>query len=187
MRILVIDDNETHRKAAKAQLKNHELTVVGSYDEGQERVAKGHKFEAVLVDLLMPASGQSMGSMGQEFVDQEMPNGVFLAVLAAKNGAKYAAVFTDSDHHSHPASACFDAFNPEGEGRPESFTVNGGKVILCNDRNLVETFRRDDLAKAMSWNEAQKDKGRAVRTKNWAGLLSYLTAPSTKKGRKEVA
>lgn len=35
MRILVFDDNEIHRAAAKAQLKDHDLTVVDTYDEAQ--------------------------------------------------------------------------------------------------------------------------------------------------------
>lgn len=179
MRILVIDDSTDHQAAAKAQLNGHETTVVGSYDEGQKLIRGKHEFETVLVDLLMPASRQSMGR-NMHLVGQEMPVGIFLALLAAKNGAKYVAVFTDSDHHSHPASACFDAFNPNGEGAPAPFTVNGAKVLLCNNRNLVKAFYREDLAKDMDWGEYFKDEEKAkqitVCAKDWRGLLAYLIA-----------
>lgn len=172
MKILVIDDNKDNREAAMAQLGDHETTVVGSYDDGQELVQEKHEFEAVLVDLLMPASGQSIGR-NEHLVGQEMPVGIFLALLAAKNGAKYVAVFTDSDHHSHPASACFDAFN-EREYYPTPFMVEGAKVILSNARSWVSHFRPEDLAKAMSYEETKNNP--SVRAKNWRMLLDYLTA-----------
>jgi DNA-binding NarL/FixJ family response regulator len=59
MKVLVIDDNDGHRSAAQAQLKDHEVTVVGSYDEGKKLVCQSHDFEVVLVDLLMPASREA--------------------------------------------------------------------------------------------------------------------------------
>ena len=135
MKILVIDDNQVNLDAAEAQLAGHDVTFVSSYDEGRELVKKKHEFEVVLVDLLMPASREAQGA-GMRYVGQEMPIGIFLALLAAKNGAKYVAVFTDSDHHSHPASACFDAFN-RGECDPTPFTVEGAKMLLSNTRNWV--------------------------------------------------
>lgn len=36
MRILVVEDKELHRKAAKATLSRHALTIVGSFDEAME-------------------------------------------------------------------------------------------------------------------------------------------------------
>jgi len=118
LRILVVDDNETHRKSAQAQLgKTNTVSVVGTYDEAQKLLAGTYvsgngregmeTFDMVLVDLLMPASGRAQGDKGQQYVGEEMPVGIFLALLAAKQGAKHVAVFTDSDHHSHqrqPAS-----------------------------------------------------------------------------------
>jgi CheY-like chemotaxis protein len=184
MKILVIDDNSTNRAAAQAQLLGHELTVVGSYDEAQRLLGvenaylkEGtyrHDFEAVLVDLLLPASGQMAGSKGTKMVGQEMPVGIFLALLAAKNGAQYVALFTDSDHHSHPASACFDALNPEGETRPSPFTVEGAKMLLCNNRNWVTNFQPDNLAVEMEFEDWHIKKLPSVRAKNWRELLEYI-------------
>lgn len=220
MRILVFDDSQTHRAAAQAQLKGHDLTVVGTYDEAQkqltpqfdyekasaalkrqfgdfnpyrsddeakkaeyfaaqkvanEQATTYPDFDVVLSDLLVPASRQAQGSM--ELVGKEMPVGIFIGLLAAVRArAKYVAVFTDSDHHSHPASACFDAFNYDGgESAPTSFTVEGSKVLLSNTRNWVEQFDSQDLSKAMEYEEYSK-RSDTVRTKNWAALLAYLIA-----------
>ncbi len=177
MKILIIEDNHIHQEAAKAQLKDYETTVVGTYDEGQKLVQEKHEFDVVLVDLFMPASGQAIAEpSGTALVGQEMPVGIFLALLAAKNGAKYVAVFTDSDHHSHPASACFDAFNPGHETEPISFTVAGAKMVLCNARSWIQNFYREDLSRVMRMGEYNKEQ--AVRAKNWHKLLDYLIAKS---------
>jgi len=174
MKILVVDDNTIHQKAAKAQLKDHDTTVVGSYGEGQKLVRQKHEFEVVLVDLLMPAWGQG------KLEGQEMPVGIFLALLAAKNGAKYVAVFTDSNHHQHPASTCFDAFNPEGEGKPDRFIVEGAKIILSNSRNWIKPFRKDNLAQEVNDSEyfCDLDSGghKCVEAKDWLTLLKYLVS-----------
>lgn len=175
MKVLVIDDSATNQEAARAQLRDHETTVVGTYDEGQRLVQKRHDFDAVLVDLLLPASRQQQGGDGARFVGQEMPVGIFLALLAAKNGARYVAVFTDSDHHSHPASACFDAFNKH-ENEPTPFTVEGARVFLSNTGNWVNHFQPENLAAEMSFEERSSGENPSVRAKNWRKLLDYLTA-----------
>jgi len=128
-------------------------------------------FDAVLVDLLVPNSGQSQGGKWSR-TQEEMPVGAFIALLAAKNGAKYAAVLTDSSHHDHPASACFDAFN-KYEGQPTSFKVNDCKMIFCNNRNWVEEFDPKDFSKPLEY-EQYKDRSDTVRGKNWLALLDYL-------------
>lgn len=220
MKVLVFDDNETHRNAAKSQLGSiHDLTVVGTYDEAQELleptvdksrqaeifegkygdrdyaksdgVSKEQRserieywygeasklatvypeFDVILTDLLVPASRQAQGSM--ELVGKEMPVGIFIGLLAAVKGrAKYVAVFTDSDHHSHPASACFDIFN-EGENTPTPFTVENSKVLLSNTRNWVSRFDPNDLSRELEYEEYSK-RSDTVRAKNWAALLDYL-------------
>jgi len=220
MRILVFDDNKINRAAAKAQLNNHDLTVVSTYDEAQElltpqfdyekasaildaqfgdfipdlsddeakkaeyfaaeKVAREQattypNFDVVLTDLLVPASGQAQGSDGMAFVGKEMPVGIFIGLLAAARArAKYVAVFTDSDHHSHPASACFDVFNYKGESQPIAFTVEGSKVLLSNSRDWVNYFDPQDLSKPLEYEEYSKRADNKVRAKNWTALLDYL-------------
>lgn len=217
LKILVFDDNEIHRAAAKAQLKGHDLTVVDTYNEAEklltpqlddkkvsatlkrqfgdfspyfsddevkkteyfvaEKVAKDQAttypdFDVVLSDLLVPASK----AQGSGLAGKEMPIGIFIGLLAAVKGrAKYVAIFTDSDHHSHPASACFDVFNEQGEDVPTSFTVEGSKILLSNARNWINQFDPNDLAQKWDYRE-YGDRSDAVIAKNWATLLAYLTA-----------
>lgn len=218
MKIMVFDDNATHRAAAKAQLNGHDVTVVGTYDEAQsllkpkldsdrahdifaakygdrkpytsEGISKEARqermdyynlaekqattypdFDAVLTDLLVPASDQAQGR--GSLAGEEMPVGIFIGLLAAaKTGAKYVAVFTDSSHHDHPASACFDAFNA-GEVRPTPFTLNESRVLLSNTRNWVNEFDPADLSKKLEYTEYSERKD-TVRAKNWAAVLDYL-------------
>jgi CheY-like chemotaxis protein len=168
MKVLVFDDNQTHRDAAKAQLKDHDLTVVGTYDEAQRLLTPESKFDVVLTDLLVPASKKVLGPEGLEFAGQEMPVGIFIGLLAAvKARAKLIAVFTDSSHHDHPASACFDAF----EGA--AFTVEGCKVLLCNNSSWVRNYDPADLGNELKFAEWTK-RDDTVRAKNWAALLDYL-------------
>lgn len=97
-------------------------------------------WDAVLVDLLMPAGCDAQGSTGERFVGEMMPVGFSLALLAAKNGAKYVGVVTATNHHNHPASAMLDRLENRdwcrwrGEGEDveihagAEFTINGAKV-----------------------------------------------------------
>lgn len=188
MKILVIDDNQSHLDAAKAQLSSFDLTTVGSYDEGQKLLQDPHDFDVVLVDLLLPASGDKQGPEGSKFVGQEMPIGIFLALLAAKNGAKRVAIHSDSDHHAHPASACMNAFSrcsresngetywSHDEQEPRPFEVAGAKIILSNNRNWVTNVNPNNLTEKVEYSFAtgRAVLGEHVRVKNWKGVLDYL-------------
>jgi hypothetical protein len=174
MKILIFDDSVTNRNAAQAQLKDHDLTIVGTYDEAEKILDGPTTFDVVLTDLLVPASRRAQGSMA--LVGVEMPVGIFIGLLAAVRGrVKYAAVFTDSDHHSHPASACFDAFNKEGESYPTPFMVEGSKFLLSNTRNWVGQFDPKDLSKMLECEEYSK-RSDTVSAKNWSKLLAHLVS-----------
>ncbi|MEI7425988.1 MAG: hypothetical protein WCK16_03645 [Candidatus Moraniibacteriota bacterium] len=217
MKILVFDDNKTNREAAKAQLKGHDLTVVGTYDEARKMLGpridhskvdanlksqfgyskqrygdkdewkyckarvlaeiaetKDPDFDIILADLLVPGSSHMMSSVVEdEFIEEEMPVGIFIGLLAAvKTCVKIVAVFTDSDHHSHPASACFDSFN-ESESSPTPFVVNGSKVFLVNNRQWIGHFDPKDLSNELEYEEYDK-RSDTVRAKKWDALLKYL-------------
>lgn len=143
MKILVIDDSPLHHASARQTLGGHEVTIASTYDEAHRLLngvtegfthESGQSFEAVLSDLLMPASEMTMGPEGEKYVGQEMPVGFALSLMAALNGAKYVAVVTDTNHHDHPASAMLDAFasrcpHEHGTvGRPPRFVINEAKV-----------------------------------------------------------
>jgi len=131
MRILVIDDTRIHRQAAQQTLAGHDLTVVGNYDEAVRQIKDGGPWDAVLSDLLMPASGESQGGEGEQYVGMQMPVGFALALLAALHGARYVGVVTATNHHHHPASAMLDSLGSAywygGEVRA-NFVINGAKA-----------------------------------------------------------
>ena len=119
MKILVIDDTEIQREAAKAQLKDHDLTVLGTHKEAQEllrgfkgssdnlsreeQLACRHDYEVVLTDLMLPPDLRNM-ARPFDFEGQLMPVGIFLAIFAAMKGAKFVGVLSDLKGHSHPVA-----------------------------------------------------------------------------------
>lgn len=138
LNVLVFDDTEKHRLAAKLQLAvDYNLTVVGTYDEAKgalkpktdyDKVSELTKqgvswkdacinnttypnFDIVLTDLLVPASDAAQGNDGMRFVGQEMSLGTTIALQALIIGIKKVAVVTDMNHHHHPASAAFDCID----------------------------------------------------------------------------
>ena len=190
LKVLVIDDSLLHRLSAGVFLKDNNITVVDSYFEGAKILLRECDFDVVLVDLLMPASSYAQGPDGQKYIGQEMPVGIFLALMAAKAGAKYVAVFTDSDHHAHPASACFDHFN-KNEDNPTPLLVNGAKLWLTNNRSWMEKFgggwddpkwllelSEEDRSKALAMYDeaAGKSCWKWSGAKNWQKLLNYMLA-----------
>jgi len=181
LKILVVDDNENHRKAALAQLgAQNELTVASSYIEAEELINKGwnsderklnnHPFDMVLVDLLMPAPSTNQGSKGQKFVGQEMPIGIFLVILAAKFGAKYVGLYTDMNHHDHPASACLD-----GIGIGGSIPKIGEAKFTISSRTAC--FKDDFITKSefFEWGEGDGLKPGFVEAKNWGEMADELS------------
>jgi len=124
MKILVIDDTQKHLDSAIQTLEGHDVTTCATYDEAAKLVNAGG-WDVVLSDLLMPAGKRSQGE-GMKYVGQEMPVGWSLALEAVQAGAKYVAVVTDMNHHSHPASAMLDSISGT------IFDINGSKVLMTN-------------------------------------------------------
>lgn len=179
LNILVVDDNKIHLEAAVAQLKDgNNIKVVSDFDEGM-RLLEGdydenfkrvpHGFEMVLVDLLIPAGQHCMGPKGEKYVGQEMPIGIFLALVAAKNGAKYVGILSDMDHHDHPASACLD-------GLKEIMAIGRAKFVASNCGSSF--FRRDDFTNPVGYWDAHHDsktlKDGFVEAKDWLNLARVL-------------
>jgi CheY-like chemotaxis protein len=116
MKILVIDDTAVNLEAAKSQLAGHEVVTVANFDEAFKLVCHCDSewrknvvdFDAVLIDLMMPAGRRKQGEKGKVFVGQEMPLGIFLALQALRSGVKRVGLLTDTNHHDHPASAALD-------------------------------------------------------------------------------
>ena len=183
MRILVLDDSTAHRFSAPSLLRDHDLTVVSTYEEAEMRLG-ADKFDAFLGDLMLPASEKTLSPKAYHFVGEEMPLGTILALLALKHGVKYVAVLTDTNHHMHPASAAFDEFQPRWTG---PFAV-GDTRILCGGDDFV-CYVDEETGAKVDWAFIQADEGKKkypeiewrnhrglVLAKDWAEALAQLIA-----------
>lgn len=183
MKILVIDDTSINNKAARAQLKDHDLKTASDCmdihqgaqkllggDGYGKRGSKSHDYDVVLVDLELPASDRNERLKGAGTL---MPIGMMLALLACKNGKKgvKVAVLTDASHHSDIMSAGIDQFN-EYENAPEIFPCGNGTIMLTNNRFWIGPFEESDMTKQLDWGEI--DGKATVKAKNWGKLLEYL-------------
>ncbi|MFA6552199.1 MAG: hypothetical protein WCT19_01715 [Candidatus Paceibacterota bacterium] len=90
------------------------------------------KFDAVLTDLMVPASQQKL-RQSCNLAGQEMPLGAIIALLAIHNGVKKVAVVTDSNHHDNPASAALDCFQTSMCEGIELFCTNHCVVESCGE------------------------------------------------------
>lgn len=111
MKVLLVEDSRKHRQAGVADLTalGHEVIALGDYADAAQLLRK-QKFDAALLDLLMPAEPMTLGNRGMEFLGQSIPVGFALSMLAAAEGVPLVAVATDTNHHDHPASAMVDWF-----------------------------------------------------------------------------
>lgn len=241
LKVLVFDDNNGNREAAKLSLADHDLTIVGTYNEAERflnpTVDEGRQaeifekkygdrdydktsgvsddersaridywynearkratvfpdFDAVLTDLLVPASGNAQGTKGKEFVGKEMPLGTTIALLAISNGIKRVAVVTDTNHHDHPASAAFDCF--------QGVKVVDGLVLYCTNR-VDMVYRNTSTGEVMLGRkevslkhpyEDGKYTGAERVGKNWGEILDQVLKaeqefdPQPDTLRKEIA
>jgi CheY-like chemotaxis protein len=201
MRILVIDDNVNNLLAAKQTLAAHEVTACQSYDEALHLLRaeyvndEGERFsypekdakqlpywDAVLCDLMMPAGKDAQGPKGMKYIGQEMPVGWSLAMVAAKRGAKYAAVASDANHHDHPASAMLDRLYG-------IIKIEGAQVMLTNEVQLVGLegsgsecsechgagkYVRDDGQVCNCWDCSGTGMIFSKKGKNWGAILDTI-------------
>lgn len=163
--------------------------------EAYEAARNYPDFDAVLTDLLVPASRQAMGPDGYEFIGKEMPLGTVIALLALTVGITKVAVVTDMNHHNHPASATLDCFAQNGTGK-----LPGVNIICTNHVEMIEIdemtgeqvdtkFLRDNLGQSTAeglkkypyvdpstWGPR---KG-LLEGKNWGEILKQLLSEDKK-------
>ena len=182
MKILVIEDKQMHQESAQQTLVGHDVTIVSSYDEAVKLMNKNYypssasnfNFDAVLTDMNLPMSHQTL--VPEAFsVDEQVPYGFVLALMAANCGAKYVAMVTDTNHHKGAMSAALDNLSPtyyawyhdstyESE-KPKVFNVNGAKVVFVHTP-FVKDYVKDQPCTWCKENPGvcQFCKGTGVRT-----------------------
>jgi CheY-like chemotaxis protein len=184
MKIMVFDDSPIHRASAKAQLKGHDLTIAGTFDEAEdlltpmkwgernpcvkERNPNFKEFDVVMTDLMVPASKHNLGYDGLKLAGQEMPLGTMIAIRALAVGVKRVAIITDTNHHSHPAAAAFDDLS--------GFSV-GDVKLFCNNYCVTSAFDEvtyEPLTIEMRNSEKYRGEKGIVYAKDWAKALATL-------------
>jgi CheY-like chemotaxis protein len=165
MKVLVIDDTQVNLVSALRTLVGHDVTICSThkdayehlnvrYDEERKKalceqyMAQGVKFndyyfkvlaetrlpywDVVLVDHNMPAYSEASNRREGEV----MMVGWQMVLIAALNGAKYAAVVTDDNHHADVTSAMLDPLGSAyWSGGPVLFVINGAKVGFWHSPN----------------------------------------------------
>ncbi len=90
------------------------------------------EFDAVLVDMMMPMSRETLAP-GVYESDVQVPYGFVLALRACKVGAKYVAMVTDTNHHLGAMSAAIDYLGSAYySGYEPLFDINGAKVLFVH-------------------------------------------------------
>lgn len=146
MKILIVDDKVANRRTGKRQLEalGHQVTVTSEYCEAI-RLAKDGQFDAAILDLLMPAEGQTLGPAAiAEHLGKEDGFGYPLIMAMALAGVKRIVMATDTNHHNHPMSATVDWFH--------------GRVIRVED-SLVLVMHIGTKDGAKDWGQALERLG----------------------------
>ena len=178
MRILVFDDSPQNQQSARAQFKDHDLTVIGTFNEasdlltplvyGDQPNPKFRKFDVVLTDMMVPASDRSLGGSARNYAGQEMPLGSIIALQALYAGVKKVALVTDTNHHDHPASAALDSF----QGGMEKPSLVGDASLYCTNYNVNGVFDAETFEQLEK--DADHRSRKVVWAKDWAKALKTL-------------
>lgn len=177
MKILVFDDSLMNQRSARVQLKDHDLTIVGTYDEAQSALTSMkfgkvnpdfQKFDVVLTDLMVPASRQSLGGPATQLAGQEMPLGSIIALKALSVGVKMVALVTDTNHHDHPASAAIDTF----DGRVGEPAIIGDARLFCTNYDVNGLFDAETFEQLDKFQNHGERK--TLYAKDWAKALRSL-------------
>ena len=125
-------------------------------------------FDAVLLDLFMPASGYAQTAEGQKLVGQLMPVGFPLIFLAALgSGAKFIGLVTATNHHVHPMAASIDRL------WGKVFALNGAKMAFFHTEFIgVEGTICDKCNGAKCYRCKKTGLGQG---KDWGKVLASLT------------
>lgn len=145
-------------------------------------------YEAVLLDLLMPATSTAMGDKGQRFVGQLMPYGYSLALYAIQEGAPRVGILTETNHHEHPMSAALDPLDMYPDAM--TTTIGTSRFVLARELSLLLPVLPEKACSKCGGAGEQRTEGgntyqcysckgskvESFHGKDWAKLLQLLVA-----------
>lgn len=201
LEILVVEDNEHHRKAAKELLKEHKTRTVSTFDDAIsmldcfEKTEKGRP-DALLTDLNFSFGGRT-SDLYDEHKFKEEPLGYALALYAAKIGVPKIAIVTDMNHHHNALAKTFDYLKLYGDRfTPFCFRLSQSDMLLFDVRDLPVLYLHKEgyVVKANEYVEPPEElksslvtrteyddlhhtnRDWPVEVKNWKAALDSLYA-----------
>jgi len=196
--VLVVDDKETNRKAAKAQIekfyREHKAEIglsincVSSVEEAQKilninKHGFGHgnkfiKYEKSPIDILLCDLMLEVPE-GAEYTESppEEPAGIFLALKASLKGVPVVGVFTDACHHKNYSSSLFDMFNSH-ETTPEKYGIGEGILCLSNNRSQQAYFKKGEWTEGLTRIPEDANEEDYLILKDWSLFLQDLLSSS---------
>lgn len=197
MKILVVDDKQQHRDAALALfVHGHDLSVVSTYGQAMNRLDQGG-YDAFLTDLFLPAERTTLAPDAYQFIGQEIPVGLVLALAAAQRDVPFIGLATDVNHHKHPMSAALDlicgAYWSHGQHVPTGrrsglFQIGNSRVLIAHAPFLEEVVGKipcewcPQTGEVCRYCQGTKERDNIVHDrKDWATLLAALTATPVEK------
>lgn len=170
MKILIIEDSLKHQDSARQTLVGHDVTIIGSFKEAKKHLSTYGTFpyDVVMTDMNMPMNRDDLAD-GVWNPSELVPYGLILALRAAKCGAKYVAMVTDTNHHKNAMSNALDLISkPYFEAYEDSispnFIINGAKCMFVHAPCLKG---QDDPAK---------------NGKDWGRVLKHLLQRKDEQG-----
>ncbi len=123
-KIIALDNSSHNQAAARHQFgATNELTVLATYIDAISALKK-NSYDIAVLDLLMPPESHLLGPDAfSRVVGSEFPAGLFIALLAARQGVREVYIVSDSSHHDHPATAIM------GSVFSAPLVVDGGAMI----------------------------------------------------------
>jgi CheY-like chemotaxis protein len=172
--ILVVEDNPLHQESARRLLADHNLTLVGTFDEAADflngssnyapKKIEQRKYDAVLTDMFLP-QGRGDCQRDRSQASVENPFGYPIALLACKKEVPYVAILSQVDHHSSPMAYSMDLFILEK--RQSSLGQ-----ILERSPTLIEMKKSRLLISDTS--KFSEEVGEGKYAKNWKAALDYV-------------
>ncbi|MCK5415868.1 hypothetical protein KAI92_00395 [Candidatus Parcubacteria bacterium] len=136
-KLLVVDDNRYNLRMAQKQLAgDYDLITAKNFSEARD-VIQDNKIDILMTDVMMPGerAGQTPESI-RFYVDDYVPIGLVVALLALKNEIPEIYIVSDTNHHDHPMAWALDSIS--GNWRIKCFCGYACKMIEDDDRDVKD-------------------------------------------------
>jgi CheY-like chemotaxis protein len=195
LEILVVEDKELNQKSARWLLRDHNVDVVGDYDQAirmlvgvedgestpRDLSGRTSKYGVVLSDLMFPLGGNGMPCRDTL---REQPLGYSLAFIASRLQVPEVAILTAMNHHDGPIAATFDFMYGEQDRRRPVFEIGNTRLMMFDERDVGSAYLKEDgsitiecpydLPKSERGGFVSKGEVLFETAKNWASALKIL-------------